>query len=150
MIVKILSGHCSQASALVQGDYPYSFTLRCQRRVWIEYKPGKGYRMVTQTSNPRRPGAVWNSPKKSTYARFGMVLYLDEQDHVHWTGVGGFESLDAYQQFLAEYGAILPAEGREELTDWIKIQTKYEERRAAGKTGAFTVTLGEFATPIAH
>jgi hypothetical protein len=147
-IVKVLSGHYSVETSLLQSDYPYSFTLRCQRRCWIEYKHGKGYRFVTQTSNPKRPGTAWNTPKKSTYTRFGMVLYLDEQDHVQWTGVGSFDELPRYQSFLTTYGETLPAEGREELEDWIKIMTKRQERRVAGEHGPFLVSLGEFPKPI--
>lgn len=47
--------HNSPETAYIVEDYPYSFRLRCQMRVWLEYKKRHGYRMVTQTSNPRKP-----------------------------------------------------------------------------------------------
>ena len=57
-VIEVLVGHTSPETAHVTIDYPYGFRLRCQRREWLEYKPKKGYRFVTQTSNPK-PGACW-------------------------------------------------------------------------------------------
>jgi hypothetical protein len=42
-------------------DYPYGFTLRCQKKVWIETHPA-GQRTVEMTQQPKRPGS-WNTPK---------------------------------------------------------------------------------------
>ena len=44
----------------------------------LEYKPKKGYRFVSQTTNPKRPGKVWNKPKASTYSKLGGAMYLNE------------------------------------------------------------------------
>ena len=75
-VVKVLSGHVSQETAYVVEDYPYGFTLRCQIRFWIETNGKKGSRVVSQTSNPKRPGLVWNKPKASTYSAV-RVLFVD-------------------------------------------------------------------------
>lgn len=69
--MKVLWGHNSAETAYVVADYPYGFRLRCQIRYWLEYRKGKGFRFVSQTTNPKRPGEVWNKPKASTYSPLG-------------------------------------------------------------------------------
>ena len=96
--VTVLHGHVSPETAFVQDNYPYG-RLRCYRRVWIE-QATKGsargqYRSMWQTGNPKRTGSSkfgqdpgghpWNNPKPSTYSDW-MVLYLDENEHVHTHG----------------------------------------------------------------
>jgi hypothetical protein len=44
--------------------------LRCKIRYWLEFHPKRGFRFVSQTTNPKR-GNVWNKPKASTFMRFG-------------------------------------------------------------------------------
>ena len=61
--MEILKGHTSPETAYLVRDYPYGYTLRCQIRYWLEHKPGKGVRFVSQTTNPKRPGIVWNGEK---------------------------------------------------------------------------------------
>jgi hypothetical protein len=61
--MQLLSGHTSPETAYVVNDYPYGYTLRCTIRYWLEYQPKKGFRLWSQTSNPKRPGLVWNKPK---------------------------------------------------------------------------------------
>lgn len=84
---KALVGHTSPETAYVVADYPYSWQLRCKIRYWIEYKAKFGYRLMSQTTNPKRPGEVWNTPKASTYS-FLLWMYLDEQDHVATAALG--------------------------------------------------------------
>ena len=76
--------HISSETAYVVEDYPYGFRLRCRMRYWLEVHPKRGVRLMSQTSNPKKPGLVWNKPKASTYARFGGALYLDDEGHVQW------------------------------------------------------------------
>jgi hypothetical protein len=88
--VRLLAGHVSPDTAYVVDDYPYGYTLRCSIRYWIETaekgaKKGQ-QRFVSQTTNPRREGVVWNAPKGSTYVALA-VMYLDSDDHVHSSGV---------------------------------------------------------------
>ena len=89
--MKLLSGHISPETAYVVEDYPYGFRLRCKIRYWIEFKPKKGFRFLSQTTNPKRPGEVWNKPKASTYSMFGGAMYLDES-----TGYVQFAGLNEY------------------------------------------------------
>lgn len=88
--VRVLQGHTDPDSAYVVPDYPYG-QLRCTIRYWIDTASrgrARGrQRFARQTTNPKRPGQPWNKPHYSTYSRLA-VLYLDEQDHVQWWGVG--------------------------------------------------------------
>lgn len=71
-------GHVSPETALTCPDYPYGWELRCTMRYWIEYKPGKGWRMMSQTTNPKKAGHPWNKPKASTYTLGVVLLAIDE------------------------------------------------------------------------
>ena len=74
--MKLLKGHTSPETAYLVADYPYGFTLRCQIRYWLEWHHTRGFRFVSQTTNPKRPGIVWNKPKASTYSKFGGAMYV--------------------------------------------------------------------------
>jgi hypothetical protein len=91
-----LYGHTSETTAYLVEDYPYGFHERTQIRYWLEEKPKKGWRFVSQTVNPKT--GRWNKPKASTYADWGAAMYLDEKGHVQWTGVGPYTD---EQQMLA-------------------------------------------------
>lgn len=97
-MLKQLIGHVSPETAYVVADYPYGFRLRCSIRYWIETKAGFGQRFVSQTTNPKKPGEVWNKPKAGIYSPV-LVMYLDEQDHVHHAGISVYESADVISAF---------------------------------------------------
>jgi hypothetical protein len=98
-------GHVSPDTAHVTEDYPYSFHLRCQRREWLEYRPKFGYRLCTQTTNPKK-GDRWNAPKYSTYS-YLAVMYLDEQGHVQQATLHLYRSVAEVEAFERDYGAAL-------------------------------------------
>ena len=77
--------HTSEATAYLVSDYPYGFTMRCQIRFWIETSKN-GQRFCSQTTNPKRPGTVWNKPKKDTYSSLCM-MGLDDKGHVQSQGI---------------------------------------------------------------
>ena len=54
----------NSTARLVTNDYPYG-RLRCTMAFSQEFKMGKGFRSVRQSTNPKT-GRV-NKPKKSTY-----------------------------------------------------------------------------------
>src|SRR6266446_5490268 len=90
---QVLPGtHISPETAYVVEDYPYGFHLRCQMRYWLEVNPRKGVRLWSQTTNPKKVGVVWNKPKSSTYARFAGAMFLDQEEHVQWTGMHEYKS----------------------------------------------------------
>jgi hypothetical protein len=103
MINQPLYGHRSQETAFVVNDYPYGFTLRCKIRYWIEYRPRFGFRFMSQTTNPKRPGEVWNKPKASTYAEHAACMYLDENGHVQWRGVGVYSTHEQRAAFVRDF-----------------------------------------------
>lgn len=127
--VKILKGHVSPETAYEVADYPYGFRLRCKIRYWLEVDPKRGVRFVSQTTNPKR-GDIWNKPKKSTYARFGGAMFLDEQNHVQWAALSEYSDAAEVASWLAKYGEgnVVP-----ELTArWLASKQAYEAKVAAG------------------
>lgn len=97
-----LYNHTSEETAYLIADYPYGFRLRCQMKVWLEFKASKGWRMVSMTSNPKRSG-TWNKPKASTYRELGGNLYLDSVGHIQWEGVSIYEGQDKLEAFAAKF-----------------------------------------------
>ena len=134
-----LTGHTSPETAYVVEDYPYGFRLRCRMRHWLEHRPGHGFRHVTQTSNPKRPGLAWNAPKAGTYAP-ALVLALDEQGPVGTYGVGRFSTPDEIDAFERAFAAALTDEHRAAL--------RYlRARHRAGQRVTWTATSGHDAGP---
>lgn len=110
----VLHGHVSPETAYLVEDYPYGFRLRCKMRYWLETavkgaKKGE-MRLMHQTSNPKR-GDIWNKPKASNYSDL-LVMYLDEQGHVHTAGISAFVWPDHYATFMADFGPQLSEEQR--------------------------------------
>lgn len=95
-------GHTSEATAYNVDDYPYGYTLRCKIRYWLEYKASFGWRFMSQTTNPKK-GDRWNKPKASTYAAIGACMFLDDKNHVQWTGVGMYSSLADLKAFAEKF-----------------------------------------------
>ena len=77
---KPLFGYTSEATAYLIEDYPYGFTLRCQKKVWIETDPKRGQRTVEMSSNPKRAGLHWNTPKKSTCDSLCAAFIVEASD----------------------------------------------------------------------
>jgi hypothetical protein len=103
-----LYGHTSEATAYVVADYPYGFRERTQIRYWLESKPGKGYRFMAQTMNPKT--GRWNKPKASTYVDFAAAMYLDDKAHVEWDGIGAYSDERKILDFVRTFpGADLRA-----------------------------------------
>jgi hypothetical protein len=113
-----LYGHTSEATAYLVADYPYGFRERTQIRYWLEEKPKKGWRFVSQTLNPKT--LRWNKPKASTYLEWAAAMYLDENGHVHWDGVGAYSDDQKILAFvrtfpgakMAELRKVVPAKQR--------------------------------------
>jgi hypothetical protein len=85
--VEILRGHVSEDTAYLVNDYPYGYTLRCKIRYWLHTADKGAYRdqmrLMSQTTNPKMKGQVWNKPKASTYAPWA-VMYLDSRGYASW------------------------------------------------------------------
>lgn len=131
--MQTLAGHVSQETAFLQEDYPYSFHLRCQRRVWLEYKERFGYRLATQTSNPKKAGLIWNAPKYGVYHPLA-VLVIDAQEHIHIETVRshGWSTVEEIDAFAAKHAKALEAHVEQRVLAWLRtVATAYARRDAA-------------------
>jgi hypothetical protein len=132
---KILKGHVSPETAYLVNDYPYGYTLRCKIRYWLESNK-HGTRMVSQTSNPKLAGFggdVWNKPKASTYAKFAGCMYLDDEEHVHWTGLDVYTTAAEAEDWLTRCREGLCDLDLDRATAWVTAKKIYEAGRDGGK-----------------
>lgn len=128
--MRLLKNHTSPETAYVVNDYPYGFRLRCKIRYWLEYNKKHGFRLMSQTTNPKREGEVWNKAKASTYVSIAAAMYLDENEHVQWAGLSAYSDAAEAQRFAATYGEAVPEAGQKALAYWIKAKIAYEAKRA--------------------
>ena len=127
--MKLLAGHVSPETAYVVNDYPYGFRLRCKIRYWVEYKAKQGFRFVSQTTNPKRPGEVWNKPKAGTYSKFGGAMYLNEDGHVKFAGLTEYSDGAEAKAFADTYGEAIPEAGKVLLNKWVAAKVAYDANR---------------------
>jgi hypothetical protein len=127
----ILKGHISPETAYIVDDYPYGFRLRCKIRYWLEHHPKRGFRLWSQTTNPKRDN-VWNKAKASTYARFGGCMFLNEEGHVNWAGLTEYSSGQEAKNFQDKYGDGMPEAGRSTLKKWVAAKLAYDGARQPG------------------
>lgn len=127
MIVQELFGHVSPETAYLVPDYPYGHRVRCRIRYWMERDPRRGYRLVSQTENPKT--MRWNAPRRSTYALIAASMYLDEQGHVHWVAVGAYTDHAAALAFARSCPHAVTAD----LVRWVELKRLYAERGARGE-----------------
>jgi hypothetical protein len=129
--MKLLIGHISPETAYLVEDYPYGFRLRCQMKHWIEFKPAHGFRHMTQTSNPKRPGA-WNKPKAGVYSRFGAALHLDANGHVQCAGLSQYCTGAEAKAWSDTYRDGVPPVGLDLLDRWVAAKLAYDAHREKG------------------
>jgi hypothetical protein len=130
--MKILKGHVSPETAHTVEDYPYGFRLRCKMRHWLDFSPKHGFRHVSQTSNPKRPGLVWNKPKAGTYSRFGAALYLDDAEHVHSAGLSEYCTGAEAKAWSDKWRDGVPDVGLALLDKWVAAKVAYDANREKG------------------
>jgi hypothetical protein len=122
-----LYGHKDENSAYLVEDYPYGFKLRCNIRYWLEFKPKKGWRFMSQTQDPRNER--WNKPKASTYCEFGACMYLDSQKHVTWKGITPYTNGSEVLEFVESF----PNSDFSVLRQFAKAKIDYLQKSAEGK-----------------
>ncbi len=128
-LVETLTGHTTQDTAYLVDDYPYGYRLRCKIRYWLEYKASQGFRLMSQTTNPKKAGEVWNKPKASVYHHLA-VMGLNEENHVTWTGIQSY-NMDEIEEFESIYGATFD-ENQKRVCLAIKLAKEaYEKRKKA-------------------
>lgn len=136
-----LYGHTSEATAYVVADYPYGYNVRTQIRYWLEAKPKKGWRLVSQTLNPKTNR--WNKPKQSTYIEWGAAMYLDDKGHVQWTGVGPYSD----DQKILEFVTTFPDADMSELRKIVPAKQRYLKERISGK---LVLTINKVPQPMSE
>ena len=137
-----LYGHTSPETAYVVKDYPYGFKLRCSIRYWLEDRP-KGWRLCSQTTNPKKSGEVWNKEKCSTYTTNAACMYLDDEGHVTWTGVSiGTPPVDTLK-FVVDF----PGADMRQLLPWARAKAVWARKYANGK--AF-ITINGVRAPVSE
>jgi len=131
--MQILKNHTSPETAYLVEDYPYGFRLRCKIRYWLEHHPTRGTRCCSQTTNPKRPGEYWNTPKSSTYAILAGCMYLNKDNHVTWTGLTEYSTAQESITWYETYKEGLTPEVLERVEHWIRSKRKFEEAIEKGK-----------------
>ena len=144
-MIEILKAFSPETAYVIE-DYPYGFRLRCKKRMWVEYKEGKGCRMVSQTSNPKR-GNVWNSAKSSTYSRFGLVLLLGDDGVVTSASCTEYSSCNESIAFRNEYSSGLCPDAQAVLEIWCRLKIKYEELKQKGLVTS-TITTQKYDSDL--
>ena len=134
-----LTGYTSADTAFTVPDYPYGFRLRCQIRYWIETTK-HGQRVVSQTTNPKRPGTVWNKPKVSTYTPL-RVLFIDPATgYVENAALSIYATTAQIASFEALYGAALTSDRDQAILRGIKaVAAQMDAREAARKAAEATL-----------
>lgn len=136
-----LYGHTSEATAYVVDDYPYGFRERTQIRYWLEAKPKKGWRFVSQTLNPKTDR--WNKPKASTYIEWAAVMYRDDKGHVHWDGIGPYSD----DQKILAFVTTFPGADMRELRKVVPAKMKFLRGRISGD---IVMTINGVKQPISE
>jgi hypothetical protein len=113
----------------VVDDYPFGFRLRCKIRYWVEFTPKKGYRMWSQTTDPRKPVEFWNKPKATTYSLVAGNLYLDSQDHVQFGQLNEYSEAAQCAEFVEDF----PKADFKVLKIWVFHKIKYCYMMITGK-----------------
>jgi len=136
-----LAAAVSPETAAIVPDYPYGFTLRCSMRVWVEYKPGKGFRYCTQTTNPKKAYTLWNAPKRSTYARVAMCIRQGEDGHLNPASVSEYADATELAAYLADNAATLSDKARDSVVYHYEVRAARDAAiKAQGVTNVFDAT----------
>jgi hypothetical protein len=144
-VAAVLPGiHVSADTAYVVADYPYGFTLRCQIRYWLDVTKN-GARLMSQTTNPKKPGSPWNKPKASTYCKFAGAMYLDSEGHVQWCGLGEYSDGAESVAFRDTFAEGVPQSMRLGLDAWIAAKVAFDQARADGVEAREAVALSRAA-----
>jgi len=142
-VCKVLAGHVSPETAYIVNDYPYGFRLRCKIRYWVEFNAKKGARFFSQTTNPKKPGDPWNTPKASTFSKFGGALFINDIGHVCWDGVNEYSTIEDLVSWLDYFRPGVPAEFLASVfLPWLRAKIKHDEKRALGAVSYVTTTNG--------
>ena len=132
-IAQILLGHVSPETAYLVPDYPYGRVVRCRIRYWIECKPGKGFRFMAQTENPKT--LQWNKPKATIYGEIAGAMYLDENGHVKWESLSRYANAKEILQFVNSF----PGANLSVIRATVPAALQYHGELAKSKLSPFSI-----------
>jgi hypothetical protein len=143
---KHLLGHTSPETAFVVHDYPYGFGLWCKIRYWLEYKSGYGYRLVSQTTNPKLSAGRWNKPKTLTYCALAVMVQRPANakgfEAISYQGLSGYEMEEKLEAFVAEHAKALQGlQEQKVIAAWREVTTRAALRFRAKKFFAIESTI---------
>jgi hypothetical protein len=121
---KVLHGYDSMENAFIIDNYPWGFKLKTKQKIWLEYKPNKGYRVARQTLNPKN--GRWCNPKRSTYSEFLALVENQENNHVNSIGVSSWD-LDKMKEFKAKWQDQFKPEQLTHLDSMIELKEAYSK-----------------------
>jgi hypothetical protein len=113
-----LYNHNSRETAYQVDSYPYG-SLRCKIWFWLDFNEKKGFRFCSQTENPKN--GRMNAPKMSTYNKFAGCMYLDDSDHVVWTGIHEYSDALEALKFVKNF----PHANFGLLMQWTSLKARY-------------------------
>lgn len=115
--------------------YPYGYTMRTTAFYSIESKPGKGFRSVFQTINPKT--GKLNAPKRSTYSPV-MFNYRNEEGHVktYAFDLYGVEGINRACEFIGANPQIFTDEDRKTIAGQVFAHLKASTYGAVAYAGA--------------
>ncbi|MCX6783342.1 MAG: hypothetical protein NTZ20_05160 [Candidatus Levybacteria bacterium] len=96
----------------------------------------KGVRLVSQTSNPKASGLVWNKAKFSTYCKFAGCMYLDEAGHVQWSGMHEYMDSKQCVDWRETYLAGVPANSLNQMHLFTEAKILHDRRKSEELTNA--------------
>ena len=86
---------------------------------------------MSQTTNPKKPGQIWNKPKASVYYVFG-VMGLNADGHVTWDVLSEYDiQLNKLPAFKEAYYDAMDDTQQRNIDLYIALAIKYEARKAA-------------------
>lgn len=135
-IIKVLHGHTSHETAYVQQCYPYGWSLKTERRVWLEFKAGKGFRFVSNTRNPKKEGHPWNKEKWGTYSEVGVMVIVKSEEsptgeEVTWVGLSLYDNAEKVAKFETAYAEAIAADANvRKAIDNLKLYNRISEARS--------------------
>jgi hypothetical protein len=101
---------------------------------------------MTQTTNPKRAGEVWNKPKASTYSSL-IALWVDDKDFIDTDSIYdlGYYDLKRLEAWGERNQALIQADEyvRNKFEAAVASRKAYEERKAKGEV-KLRVTTTEY------
>lgn len=81
-------------------NYPYGYTMRTTMYKWIEFNTKRGFRVCSQTINPKT--GILNKPKQSTYSPFAWLTQENGRVEVHGMDLYHLTDIEKLGKFISD------------------------------------------------